>query len=718
MTSALPIMPKDGSSYSLEKNGTELHVPVLLGRGPSDQSSPTATSSKPSIKTKLVKKIKKIAKASNSDQETSDASSSEHDEALDTLSQNPAFNTSQIVRDEPSNKSKLASRALKTAQVVGSSIIHPVDAAKHKAAKKTAAQLSKADRPFLSADADLDYLQAHDELKDAETRSMSDEYAAEEKETHVGLHRSKVEKMEEHRESLRAAWMTSRHVRRVRVARDRPTKYLELELFTERDSKNEIKRRDVPRWLGNFLIWFTQDYSARYVDEAAGQPFDIDTTRHLVERLVMLSGSWQTFLMKSRAVCRWEDPRVTLRWLALYLFLWYTQYIVSYIYGYVIYLVVRNYYYPTSIDSLRLSMNRAQSSRDNAHKISELMHQKGGNWLEPLLEEFGPMLQMQLSDTIEFMEVLYNFYHWVAPRKTAATVFFFASCLSISLLTDMGFCVKIVWFVVGLNFFIAFPISSRYPKYRHIISSIKWVYWDIPTHSEWSFQYLQKQASPTQDKIAAYEGQMKEYRKALHNQEKLSAELLSEHTSAKSHELNSRKDDDAETASFCSAVSSTSSVDPTDIRSFRAYLHGGTIGRFTVFTQGVRFVRSRLLKTEVAADDEIWKFDFEFIVEMQKFDDGDEADVSKTSQLAGRLVKTVSSLSKPGDSTSGAAKKGSGGLRISCEDGTSLVMNGMRERDEAFNTVIAFSRLRWKTLLGTQNEERVKGEEQSSQADG
>jgi len=45
----------------------------------------------------------------------------------------------------------------------------------------------------------------------------------------------------------------------------------------------------------------------------------------------------------------------------------------------------------------------------------------------------------------------------------------------------MAFCVKITGFVAGGSFFLCWPIASRYPKYRYLVSPFKWVLWDIPT---------------------------------------------------------------------------------------------------------------------------------------------------------------------------------------------------------------------------------------------
>lgn len=53
---------------------------------------------------------------------------------------------------------------------------------------------------------------------------------------------------------------------------------------------------------------------------------------------------------------------------------------------------------------------------------------------------------------------------------------------------------KLFYFIFGLSFFCWFPISSRYPKYRYLVSPLRWIFWDIPTHAEWAFQELRNEA--------------------------------------------------------------------------------------------------------------------------------------------------------------------------------------------------------------------------------
>ena len=77
--------------------------------------------------------------------------------------------------------------------------------------------------------------------------------------------------------------------------------------------------------MSQFLLYYTQDFSAQYIDDFDELPFDLDTLRKHVERLVMASEPWQSWAFDVRSVYRWEDPVKTGKWLALYLVLWYTR---------------------------------------------------------------------------------------------------------------------------------------------------------------------------------------------------------------------------------------------------------------------------------------------------------------------------------------------------------------------------------------------------------
>ncbi len=108
-----------------------------------------------------------------------------------------------------------------------------------------------------------------------------------------------------------------------------------------------------------------------------------------------------------------------------------------------------------------------------------------------------------------------------------------------------------------------------------------------------------------------------------------------------------------------SVSSSTSVLEDSDIIGFRAQSKG-IIGRLIVFSGGIRFVRSIRRK-------EMWRRSFLELAEMRKVEG------STMSRL------TMASRQQ---------------IEFKFTDGSSL-MEGMKDRDEAFNTIIGFSGLQW-----------------------
>lgn len=88
------------------------------------------------------------------------------------------------------------------------------------------------------------------------------------------------------------------------------------------------------------------------------------------------------------------------------------------------------------------------------------------------------------------------------------------------------------------------------------------------------------------------------------------------------------------------------------------------VGRLVVSTSGIRFVRA-LSKRE------LWRRSFPELVEMRKVHG------SRMSKLTMKATQQV---------------------EFACRDGTTLRIEGMLNRDQAFNTIIGFSGLQWQVL--------------------
>ena len=256
-----------------------------------------------------------------------------------------------------------------------------------------------------------------------------------------------------------------------------------------------------------------------------------------------------------------------------------------------------------------------------------------------------------------------SFYHWKNSKKTIASLCFFASCVLVSVLTDMAFCMQIFWFVVGGAFFFCWPVSSHYPKYRYLVSPFKWVLWDIPTNAEWSFIYLRRQAQITRERIIEKKVEEREFREPVLDEYTGRMMTVPQIKVEGRDSKDDDDDDDDDDEGWYSACSTVSVLEASDIRSFRCQSHN-VIGRLVIYSKGVRFVRSLSKK-------ELWRRNYLDLAEMRK--------------VEGRTMSKLVSLSPDQ-------------LEIKCIDGTKLHLEGLKGRDEAFNTIIAYSGLQWQSL--------------------
>lgn len=578
----------------------------------------------------------------------------DNDQSLPILEDDAAFNVRQLNTKHRSEKGVTA-RIQVNLRAVAAGIMHPKQGIKGKATRSTAGQLSRMERPYLSKTMDIEFLEAHNNLSHAQSLASSMQDASEEEsDTWGDTCKDKVERLESQRESLRAAYTTSRLVHRVRVVPKRHINCPGTEDHAFRDSQGKYMAYGWLKWVGHNLLFYTQDFSAQYIDDFDELPFDIDSVRQQLERLAIASAPWQTFFMDLRSVYCWDHPFTTTKWLALYIFLWYTQHLIGFLYAYVIYIVARNRYFPSSVEVLRESIRRSHDQRSGAYKFGELVDKHGRHhWIEPLLDELGPYVQLQLNDLANMLEVFVNFHAWAYPRKTAATLIFLAVCFLLTVLTDMAFCVKITTFVIGGAFFCCWPIACKYPKYRYLVSPLKWAFWDIPTDAEWSFQYLRRHAQTTREQLIENKVDR------IHQEESDCGSLASCITP----EITVNEDISYGEDDLHSVYSTARVLDGMDIVAYRAYSQGA-VGRLIVYTGGIRFVQS--IKRR-----EIWRVSYLELAEMRK---------------------------KEGPSLLKIPGVPSQSLEFKFINGSKIAVEGMKDRDSAFNTIIGFSGLQWQSL--------------------
>ncbi|KAL9006589.1 MAG: hypothetical protein Q9188_000626 [Gyalolechia gomerana] len=501
-----------------------------------------------------------------------------NDRSSPILEGDAAFNVDQLNTEHRSEKG-VAAKIQVNLRAVAAGIMHPKQGIKGKATRSTAGRLSRMERPYLSRTMDMEFLEAHDHLSRAQSLTSSTRNTSEEEPNLWGDDcKERVEQLEAQRESLRAAYTTSRLVHRVRVVPKRHINLPGTKRFEVRDSQGKYVGYDWLKWIG-------YDFSAQYIDDFDKLPFDIDSLRQQLERLAVASAPWQAFFMDLRSVYCWDDPLITIKWLALYVVLWYTQHLVGFIYAYVIYVVAKNRYFPSSVEALRESIRRSHDQRSRAYKFGELVDKHGRHhWIEPLLDELGPYVQLQLNDLANILE-----------------------------LADI----------------------------------------DSNAVAEWSFQYLRRHAQTTREQL------VKQRVDRIEQQENDGGGPPSYVVPVIIvNEDSSHEEDD-----WHSACSTTSVLDGMDIVAYRAYSRGA-VGRLIIYSGGIRFVRSVKPK-------QLWRRSYLELVEMRK------TEGSSVSKIPGVPPQS---------------------LELKFMDGSKLALEGMKDRDSAFNTIIGFSGLQWQSL--------------------
>lgn len=158
--------------------------------------------------------------------------STPHQAAIKELNNDPAFNSSKFLSRSHVGSSGYAEKAVAALHAAADTIVHPIAAIKLQATRTTAGELAKS-HPHLSRQADLDFLNAHDDLERAQ-----DQYPGEKtpgQSADIEELQQHIDDIETKRKSMRVAWITSRHVQRVRAVDPEPPLFPDDSYFEELD---------------------------------------------------------------------------------------------------------------------------------------------------------------------------------------------------------------------------------------------------------------------------------------------------------------------------------------------------------------------------------------------------------------------------------------------------------------------------------------------------
>ncbi|KAK4556243.1 hypothetical protein LTR86_006940 [Recurvomyces mirabilis] len=410
---------------------------------------------------------------------------------LPGFSDNAAFNKDAYPDSEQDTRSK-TQKVKDKVKSIKDATVHP----RAKAQQKFTEHIKINEQPWLDSQgsANEELFEAHDALDEAKEEVLPN-LPDEERATKEHALRTRVQAVEEQRMELQIAWHMDRYVRRVRAVR-RPLVYPRQERYRCYDAGGKYEGLQWVKWIGHLALYGFQNCSLQYIEPTNAVAYDRDILIRRIERLVLASEAFQLWWMRVRNIYTWSDPWLTTKWFILYLVLLKVNYMMSFYWLYLLYSVVTNFDGRHSRGWMKDSHGRATKSRKRANMMSELIIRHGSDaWVEPFLDEFGPWIQLQLSDLCDYLEICANYYDWRNPTSVACTCFAYVCLFLISAIPSLDWSIRVFWLSCGLYFFLSRPISTNYPRFRHVVDPMRWMYWDSPTMSEGGFRYLREQTT-------------------------------------------------------------------------------------------------------------------------------------------------------------------------------------------------------------------------------
>lgn len=194
---------------------------------------------------RLKKKTRKVLNLNNNSTTTEDDQDAE---TVEELENSPAFNSSKFLKSARNGSSSIPDKTSSLLQETAKIIKNPKDAITHRATRKAAGKLAKS-RPMVSRKADLDFLEAHDEMERARARlNQEDSEAAFQDRENIEVCAQRIQEMEESRKKTKVAWVTSRHIHRARVVNTTPPPFPKDDFF-EGDDEFGFKTFNWMKWI-------------------------------------------------------------------------------------------------------------------------------------------------------------------------------------------------------------------------------------------------------------------------------------------------------------------------------------------------------------------------------------------------------------------------------------------------------------------------------------
>ncbi|KAI9487493.1 MAG: hypothetical protein EXX96DRAFT_535650 [Benjaminiella poitrasii] len=296
------------------------------------------------------------------------------------------------------------------------------------------------------------------------------------------------------------------HVTEVR--RRKPNSPIAPELSDFQSRKGEIMST---QWITFIEAWIKYIINTAAYDDAERplEPFSLRTVKHDMDRLYPMLAPLVKIAKRVRYVYRWENKILTGGIASFYLLLWYYDMVLAAVCIWLtlgIIWVRLDMFAQYGVDVLEEQPENdatVKSLNQNFwRKMKSTMLTQSpygftvfddiplAEWRNDIYTKYGPMVQLILSDTIDYLERIKNLFTWKRPAKTRILLVIIASSSFFLSIIPIRFVAKIVFLYVGFEFFVLQALRSYYPRYRRLFNILNLLLWDVPNDAEYALEVI------------------------------------------------------------------------------------------------------------------------------------------------------------------------------------------------------------------------------------
>ncbi|KAI7893134.1 uncharacterized protein EV154DRAFT_502575 [Mucor mucedo] len=299
-----------------------------------------------------------------------------------------------------------------------------------------------------------------------------------------------------------------KHVKEVRRRKKTDLSSPKLSEFQEKKGDTVISTKWV-EFLEAWIKYFVASAAYDKIDRPL-EPLSLNQVKHDLDRLYPMVAPFIGPAKKIRSVYRWENKPLTAGLASLYVILWWYDLILAFVCTWLaigIAWVRLDTFAQYGIDALEEQPEtdatvkswdrgfwmkmRTTVAKNSQYKPFDLFNDLNiSEWRNSIYTEYGPTIQLVLSDTVDYLERIKNLVTWKRPAKTRFLLImvigssFFLTILPFKLIG------KMVFLHIGIEFFVLQALRSYYPRHRRLFNILNLLLWDVPNDAEYALEVV------------------------------------------------------------------------------------------------------------------------------------------------------------------------------------------------------------------------------------